>query len=123
MVIFREHRGGLSESLETAREFENFDDMKKYIYQIHKDFCQKIGVANAPFEMSDIVIDHTSKTEDTRTNWHDTMYVCVKRYGDEDYIEKYGTPQCIGMLCYRLQKINNGFSNHQLIFSWWFFIL
>ena len=27
MVIFREHRGGLSESLETAREFENFDDM------------------------------------------------------------------------------------------------
>lgn len=28
MVIFREHRGGLSESLETAREFENFDDMK-----------------------------------------------------------------------------------------------
>ena len=23
----------------------------------------------------------------------------------------------------KLQKINNGFSNHQLIFSWWFFIL
>lgn len=97
MVILRQHRGGLAESLETAREFENFDDMKKYIYQIHKDFCQKIGATNAPFEISDIVIDTTSKTEDVRTNWHDTMYVCVKRYGDEDYIEKYGTPQCIGM--------------------------
>ena len=97
MVIFREHRGGLSESLETAREFESFDDMKKYIYQINKDFYQKIGAANAPFEISDIVIDHTSKIEDERTNWHDTMYVCVKRYGSEDYIKKYGTPQCIGM--------------------------
>ena len=52
MVIFRQHRGGLAESLETAREFENFDDMKKYIYQIHKGFCQKIGVENAPFEIS-----------------------------------------------------------------------
>lgn len=50
MVIFRQHRGGLAESLKTAREFENFDDMKKYIYQIHKDFCQEIGAANAPLK-------------------------------------------------------------------------
>ena len=39
MVIFRQHRGGLAESLETAKEFESFDDMKKYIYQIHPRTC------------------------------------------------------------------------------------
>ena len=25
------------------------------------------------------------------------MYVCIKRFGNEDYVEKYGAPQCIGM--------------------------
>ena len=28
MVIFRHHRGGLAESMATAKEFETFDDMK-----------------------------------------------------------------------------------------------
>lgn len=93
MVIFREHRGGLIESMETAKEFEDFESMKKYVYQIRKKLSESLGRHEAPFEVSDIVIDKTIISDDKRINWHDTMYVCVKRYGDK----KYETPQCIGM--------------------------
>lgn len=97
MVIFREHRGGLAESMETAKVFSSFEEMKNHVYEIHKNFFFSMGYNFPPFEISDIVIDDTSKTDDERIKWHDTMYVCVKRYGNEDYIQKYGVPQCIGM--------------------------
>ena len=96
MVIYRPHRGGLSESLALAKEFETFEDMKKYIYQTEWDNFVDIGLP-APFEIEDIVIDESKKRDDERCGWHDTMYVCVKRFGDEDYMKEYGTPQCIGM--------------------------
>jgi hypothetical protein len=38
------------------------------------------------------VIDERSFPDD-RINWHDTHYVCSKRFGNK----KYETPQCIGM--------------------------
>lgn len=41
MVIFRQHRGGLAESLETAREFENFDDMKNTYIKFTKTFAKR----------------------------------------------------------------------------------
>lgn len=44
-----------------------------------------------------IVINDESTVNDGRIGWEDSKYVCVKRMGDEDYIQKYGTPQCIGM--------------------------
>lgn len=56
-----------------------------------------LGYPGAPFEIQDIVIDKENPYEDNRIDWNDTMYVCVKRYGNEDYIKQYGAPQCIGM--------------------------
>lgn len=96
MVIYRPHRGGLAESLLEAREFQTFDDMKKYIYQTTWDDFGDLGLP-APFEMEDIVINEENKGNDDRCGWRDTMRVCVKRFGDEDYMKEYGTPKCIGM--------------------------
>lgn len=97
MVIYRPHRGGLAESMAEAQEFETEEEMKQYIYDFHKKYFLDLGYPNAPFEIEDIVIDKENSHEDDRIGWHNTMYVCVKRYGNEDYIKKYGTPQCIGM--------------------------
>lgn len=97
MIIYRPHRGALAEAMAEAKEFETEEEMKRYIYADHKAYFAELGRLNAPFEIDDIVIDKEDAHEDERIGWHDTMYVCVKRYGDKDYIKLYGTPQCIGM--------------------------
>lgn len=97
MIIYRPHRGGLAEAMAEAKEFETEGEMKRHIYECHKEYFLDLGYPNAPFEIEDIVIDKENPHEDDRIGWHDTMYVCIKRYGNEDYIKKYGTPQCIGM--------------------------
>lgn len=97
MIIYRPHRGRLSEAMQEAREFNTEDEMKQHIYEEHKRYFSKIGFDSAPFEIEDIVIKEDTVINDSRTGWHDTMYVCVNRYGNDDYMEKYGTPQCIGM--------------------------
>jgi hypothetical protein len=70
-----------------AKEFDNENQMKEYI----------ISQWNGFVSVEDIVIDDKSVVNDDRNGWKDTRYVCTKRMGDEDYIKKYGTPQCIGM--------------------------
>lgn len=97
MIIYRPHRGGLAETMEEAKEFETEEEMKKYIYEYHKAYFFDLGYNNAPFEIEDIVIDNENPHEDNRIGWHNAMHVCVKRYGNEDYMKKYGCPQCIGM--------------------------
>lgn len=97
MVIYRPHRGGLSASLAEAKEFETFEDMKKYIVETGREYYKSLGFVSAPYEFDDIVIDESKKFDDDRCGWHDTMYVCVKRYGNNDYMKECGTPQCIGM--------------------------
>lgn len=97
MIIYRPHRGGLSESMQEAKEFNTEEEMKQYIYEEHKRYFTEIGFDSAPFEIEDIVIKEDTAINDTRTGWHDTMYVCVKRYGGRDYIKEFGCPQCIGM--------------------------
>ena len=97
MVIYRPHRGGLAQSLAEAKEFETFEDMKKYIVESGREYYKSLGFVSAPYEFDDIVIDESKNFDDERCGWHDTMYVCVKRFGDEDYMKEYGVPQCIGM--------------------------
>lgn len=97
MIIYRPHRGGLAEAMAEAQEFETEEEMKRYIYEEHKTLNRELGFSDAPFEIEDIVIDKDNPHEDNRIGWNDAMYVCVKRYGNENYIKKYGTPQCIGM--------------------------
>jgi hypothetical protein len=91
MIIYRPHSGGtVFEGLENAIEFENELEMKEYIVKeanSHWDF----NVLN----IEDIVTEYNAGNDD-RIGWKNVIYVCVKRYGDEDYIKKYNTPQCIG---------------------------
>ena len=95
MIIFRPHRGGLFESLAEAKEFNNVEEMKKYIIELwHENWA---GDPKELFTAEDIVIDEESVVNDTRIGWKNSMYVCLKRLGNENYIEKHGCAQCIGM--------------------------
>lgn len=90
MVIYRPHRGGLAEAMAEAREFENFEEMKQYIYDDAEVFN-----GEKAFEIEDIVVSDELR-EDWRIGWKDSRYVCVKRYFSDDFMKLYGVPQCIG---------------------------
>lgn len=92
MIIYRPHKGALSDALAEAMEFQNEEEMKSYIYQDWKKLYMELGFKSAPFDIEDIVIDDES-SDDTRCGWRDTRYVCVKRMGKDIY----NCPQCIGM--------------------------
>lgn len=85
MIIYRPHRGSLTDAMEEAKEFNSLQEMKEYI----------VGQWNGYITVDDIVLDNDTICDD-RINWDDVRYVCTKRMGSEDYIEKYGVPQCIG---------------------------
>ena len=38
MVIFRHHKGSLAESMATAVEFNNYDELKAYMVEHYKKF-------------------------------------------------------------------------------------
>ncbi len=77
-------------------EFQTEEEMKKYICKEYKELYKKLGYDGSPFEISDIVIDSENPIDDERIGWHDTMYVSIKRFGEEDYIKEYGVPSSIG---------------------------
>ena len=107
MITYRPHRGELAEAMAEAKEFEAEEQMKQHIYEHHKAYFFDLGYKNSPFEVDDIVIDRENPREDNRIGWHNTMYVCVNRFGNEDYIEKYGCPQCIGMCATDYERAGN----------------
>lgn len=81
MIKYRPHRGGLDESMELSRNFEDIADMLNYIEK------ESDGAVKA----SDIVIKDSCGADD-RIGWKSSRYVCTIQYGDE----KYPIPQCIG---------------------------
>ena len=82
-----------------AKEFDTIEEMKKYIVSIDiENWGQPL------FSVDDIVIDDKI-TNDERIGWKDTRYVCIKRMGNDNYIEKYGIPQCIGMYATDYRKM------------------
>lgn len=97
MIIYRPHRGGLAEAMQEAKEFNTEEEMKQYIYEEYWGYFKSLGYSYAPFGIEDIVINKDTTGNDDRIGWRDSTYVCVKRYGDENYMDKYGYPQCIGM--------------------------
>jgi len=103
MIIFRPHRGGLAESMAEAKEFDTVEEMKEHIVRLwHKGW----GGLEELFTADDIVINEDSAVNDNRIGWEDSMYVCVKRMGHEDYMKKHGVPQCIGMCATKYRKSN-----------------
>ena len=102
MIIFRPHRRLLDEAMAEAKEFNTVEEMKQHIVELwHTGW----GGPKELFTVDDIVIDEKSAVNDTRIAWEDSMYVCVKRMGNDDYIKKYGVPQCIGMCATKYKKI------------------
>ena len=89
MIKYRPHRSGLEESLKEARTFDNFEQMKEFIM----NDWNNSGFGNL-FDMNDIVIGDILGDDD-RIGWKNVRHVCVKRIGDADYMQLYGTPQCI----------------------------
>ena len=86
MIIFRPHKGSLSEAMKYAKEFNNEQEMKEYIATDWQGY----------FSVEDIVIGENIG-DDERIGWKNVHYVGSKRFGDEDNIALYGTPQCVGM--------------------------
>lgn len=88
MVIFRHHRGTLSEAMATAIEFESVLQMKQYILKYYTDNSL---FDSPPFSIDDIVLGDQT-LYDRRIGWQDTRHVMIKKY----YNDVYPFPQCIG---------------------------
>ena len=101
MIIFRPHRGSLAEAMAEAKEFASVEEMKEYIVKVWHDYWAGSKIL---FSVEDIVINDDSEVNDERIGWEDSKYVCVKRMGNEDYVKKYGKPQCIGMCATKYRK-------------------
>lgn len=86
MVIYRPHRGGLEEAMAEAREFSSGEEMLDFIVAEHTD-----AERGPAFSLNDLVIGSEAR-HDPRTGWHDTRYVCTRRY----YGERFDPPAPIG---------------------------
>lgn len=86
MIVYRPHRGSLIAAMAEVKEFNNEQEMKEYIIEQwdHLISIDDIVIADDPHN-------------DERIGWKDTRYVCTNKLGEDDYIKKYGHPQCIGM--------------------------
>jgi hypothetical protein len=93
MIIFRPHRGQLSDAMAETREFNTEQEMKEYIVDSWKGYIS----------IEDITLDE-NVGDDDRIGWKNVHYVCTKRLGKENYIALYGNPQCIGMCSTEYQK-------------------
>lgn len=91
MVIYRSHAGTLEQAMKSKVEFSDFDEMKSYIVHQWTESC----FGRAPFCADDIVIDDEPFC-DSRIGWQDARHVCITRFGNQDYLAMYGSPQCIG---------------------------
>lgn len=109
MVIFRPHRRLLDEALAEAKEFRSICAMKQYIVSTYtvgvEDDKGKIHYVKL-LNYKDLIINKDSVIDDERCGWHNSMYVCTKRIGDE----VFAFPQCIGMCATKYERgvVKNG---------------
>lgn len=96
MIIYRPHKSSLQESMNESVELETIEDMKNYI----------VGKSNG-FISSEYIVLGKIHHEDARIGWKDARLVCVSRYGKEDYVKKFGYPQCIGMYATKYQGVKS----------------
>lgn len=85
MIIYRPSRNLLEEAMSERKIFNDEFEMKSHISNEWDGYIK----------VEDIVITDES-INDERIGWRDTKHVCTKKLGEEDYIERYGYPQCIG---------------------------
>lgn len=99
MIIYRPQRGFIYESMKEAKEFETIDDMKHHIVS------EWNHGGDVLFTEDDIEISDES-VNDERIKWRDLRYVCIKRIGDTNYVEKYDCASCIGFCATDYDKID-----------------
>ena len=75
MIIFREQKGSLAESLAQAKQFNNIEEMKKYI-------VDRFAILSIFITADDIVIGDTT-INDYRIGWEDSRSVCIMDNGSK----------------------------------------
>ena len=83
--LYRPHKGTLTDSMAEKKEFLHESDMFEYIANNSFGLIKK----------DDLVIDEVS-IDDERIGWKNVRMVLTKRMGDDDYMEIYNAPQCVG---------------------------
>lgn len=94
MITYRPHRGSLEDAMKEAKTFLNEWQMKRYVAN-----SWNLAIGRKVLDPEDIIIDSES-TDDDRVGWKNVHMVCAARIGNEDYMKKYGNPQCIGYCAY-----------------------
>lgn len=95
-VIYRPHRGSLSESMKEAVEFDTFQDLQKYIIKYME---QIIKLRECE------IVSGGHPVSDDRIGWKDSDYLCIDGFDkvkDKEGYElcfggRYEYHQCIGM--------------------------
>lgn len=90
--LYRPHRGALADAMEELKEFDTYEEMLDYIQKEHKID------GNFAFDKEEIYISYYGY--DDRIDW-ETYIVTVGRYLNENYLEKYHTPQAIGFMTFK----------------------
>lgn len=99
MIIYRPHRGSLEDAMKEAEAFNNWYQMTQYIAS-----KWNLAVGQKVISPDDIVMD-TEPIDDKRTGWKNVHMVLVTRVGNENFMEKYGNPQCIGYCTYDVSSV------------------
>ena len=99
MIAYRPHRGSLADAMKEAKTFLNEWQMKRYVAN-----NWNLAIGRKVLDPEDIIIDSES-TDDDRVGWKNVHMVCAARIGNEDYMKKYGNPQCIGYCAYDVSNV------------------
>jgi len=92
MVVFRNHLPGYYVGFTAdVKEFPDESAMKQHVYGV----CHADHQGEELFCLDDIIVEGEPMQYE-KLGWDDCRNVCLKRYGDENYIEKLGTAQVIG---------------------------
>lgn len=94
MIIYRPHRGSLEDAMKEVKTFDNWYQMTHYIAN-----NWNLAIGKKVIDPDNIVMDEKPVNDD-RAGWKDVHMVLVTRVGNENFMEKYGNPQCIGYCTY-----------------------
>lgn len=94
-ILYRDHRGGLAEAMETVREYRTVDEMKAGIAEAYNRLRRESGFSGDAFSPEDISVGDDLGADD-RIGWANTHYVCIRRLGNDDFVARIGFPQAIG---------------------------
>jgi len=87
-VLYRPVRSTLAESM---REVVSFDSLKDLFFYL-------VGKSEGNLTVNDLAVSYYSY--DKRIGW-DTYVIVVKRFGIDNYVEKYGCYQAYGWCTFK----------------------